>query len=126
MDKRKTKIFLAAAILVFTMLACSFGAQPATEPPATSNLPVTVIVEPTSSIQQNNIPRTEAEVPRVELEQARAAIESGAAIAVDVRSAEAYAAGHIPGAIFIPLGEIETNPTGLDLDKDEWIITYCT
>ena len=121
MDKRKTKIFLAAAMLVFTMLACNFGAQP-----ATPNLPVTVIVEPTSSIEQNNIPRTEAEVPRVELEQARAAIESGAAIAVDVRSAEAYAGGHIPGAIFIPLGEIETNPTGLDLDKDEWIITYCT
>ena len=72
------------------------------------------------------LPGTEAEVPRVSLEDARVAIESGDAIVVDVRSDAAYAVSHIPGAINIPLSEIESNPTGLNLDRDKWIITYCT
>ena len=60
------------------------------------------------------------------LKEAKAAFDSGAAIIVDVRSAGAYAASHVPGALNIQLGEFETNPTGLELDKDQWIITYCT
>ena len=60
------------------------------------------------------------------LEESIAAMQSGEAVIVDVRSAQAYQASHIPGAVSIPLGEIETNPTGLNLDKDKWIITYCT
>ena len=70
-------------------------------------------------------PLIEAEVPRVSLEKARAATASGAAILVDVRSPEAYAVSHIPGALNIPLGEFETNPTDLNLNKNQWIITYC-
>jgi len=62
----------------------------------------------------------------VTVEQAKVALDSGAAVIVDVRSSEAYAVSHIAGAINIQLGEIETNPTGLNLDKDQWIITYCT
>ena len=57
---------------------------------------------------------------------ARAALERGEAVIVDVRSDAAYEVSHIAGAINIQLGEIETNPTGLNLDKDQWIITYCT
>jgi len=45
---------------------------------------------------------------------------------VDVRSKEAYEASHIAGALFVPLGEFESNIAGLDLDKEQWIITYCT
>jgi phage shock protein E len=44
---------------------------------------------------------------------------------VDVRSAQQYAASHVKGAISIPLDEIDANPTGLKLEKDQWIITYC-
>lgn len=65
-------------------------------------------------------------MPRVTVEETKAALESGAAIIVDVRSAEGYEASHIPGAINIQLGEFETNPTDLKLDKEQWIITYCT
>ncbi len=72
------------------------------------------------------LPATEAEVPRVTPERAKAAFDSGKAIIVDVRSAQAYAASHITGASYIPLADIETNPDGLNLDKDQWIITYCT
>jgi rhodanese-related sulfurtransferase len=45
---------------------------------------------------------------------------------VDVRSADSFAAGHVSGAINIPLTDIENNPAGVKFDKDQWIITYCT
>lgn len=104
MKKRKAKIFLIMAFLALTIASCSSA----------------------GSTDAPQLARTEAEVPRVSLEETLAAIESGVAVIVDVRSAEAYAASHIPGAISIPLPEIETNPTGLNLEKDQWIITYCT
>jgi predicted sulfurtransferase len=72
------------------------------------------------------IPQTEQEVPRVKVEDAKSAFDKGEAIIVDVRSAQAYAAGHAAGAISIPLAEFENNIDGLSLDKDQWIITYCT
>jgi rhodanese-related sulfurtransferase len=72
------------------------------------------------------VPQTEADVPRVTVEEAKSAFDSGKAIIVDVRSAEAYAEGHAAGAISIPLSEFENNINNLPLDKDQWIIPYCT
>lgn len=122
---KKRKIFLLSLTLLLIM-ACNFVAPEATaEPTQTPPLALTTIVEPTSSLP-NNLPRDEAAVPRVSPEQALAALNSGAAIIVDVRSKEAYDQEHIAGAISIPLATIETDPTSLDLKKDQWIITYCT
>jgi len=70
--------------------------------------------------------QTEDAVPRVTIEEAKSAFDNGKAIIVDVRSAESYAAGHAAGAISIPLAEFENNIEDLSLDKDQWIITYCT
>lgn len=113
---RKTLVLLVAWILVLSISACS--AQPtASAPGPTVELASTPVTA---------LPRTEAEVPRVSLEDARAALESGEVIVVDVRSDAAYEVSHIAGAIHIDLNEIEANPAGLDLDKDQWIITYCT
>lgn len=44
---------------------------------------------------------------------------------VSVRSAEHYAAGHIPGAINIPWREIATSAKLATLPKDEQIVVYC-
>jgi 3-mercaptopyruvate sulfurtransferase SseA len=98
--------------LVLLLSACS--TQP-TPPPTLAPTPT-----PTP------LPLTERDVPRVTVEEAKAAVDRGAAILVDVRSAEAFEVSHIPGALNIQLGEFETNPMGLDLPKDRWIITYCT
>ncbi|MBI5951949.1 MAG: rhodanese-like domain-containing protein [Chloroflexi bacterium] len=76
--------------------------------------------------QTPQIPQTEDAVPRVTVEEAKSTFEDGKAIIVDVRSAESYAAGHAAGAISIPLAEFENNIDSLPLDKDQWIITYCT
>ena len=92
--------------------------------PSTQSAP-TVIVELTSQ-PAGTLPQTEADVPRVTVDAARIALDNGAAIIVDVRSADLFAAGHIAGAISIPLGQIEANPAGVDLRKAQWIITYCT
>jgi 3-mercaptopyruvate sulfurtransferase SseA len=105
----RIRILSIAAGLVFLVASCS--------PATTSELATT---------SQDGVPASEAAVPRVSLEETLAALESGEAIVVDVRGPEAYQASHIAGAISVPLGEIETNPNGLDLDKDQWIITYCT
>ncbi|MGH8245357.1 MAG: rhodanese-like domain-containing protein, partial [Gammaproteobacteria bacterium] len=75
---------------------------------------------------QGNIPQSEAAVPRVTVEEAKAAFDSGEAVLVDVRSQGAYEASHAAGALFIPLGEFETDPAGVELNKEQWIITYCT
>jgi ABC-type glycerol-3-phosphate transport system substrate-binding protein len=117
---------MTKTILVISILLLITACSPLTVPSSPTPEPaMTIIVEwvptPTPSA-----PLTEAEVPRVSLEKANAAIASGAAIVIDVRSQEAYAVSHIPGAVNIQLGEFETNPTGWNLDKDQWIITYCT
>lgn len=64
------------------------------------------------------------DIERISLADAKAAFELGNAVFVDVRSRESYDRSHIPGALSIPLGELEDNLQLLD--KDQWILTYCT
>jgi 3-mercaptopyruvate sulfurtransferase SseA len=111
----KRSIYWILLLIALTVCACS--ATPQSQP--------TVIIELTSP-PADNLPQTEADVPRVTVEQALTALNSGAAIIVDVRSTESFLAGHIAGALSIPLARIESTPTNLPLDKNQWIITYCT
>lgn len=67
---------------------------------------------------------TYPEIPRVNPSDAKAALDTGAAVFVDVRAAQAYQDSHVTGAINIPLAEIE--PRLAELDPNRWIITYCT
>ena len=64
------------------------------------------------------------EIQRVSIDEAKAAHDSNSGVFVDVRSAEAYQASHISGAINIPSEELEARMG--ELDKTQWIITYCT
>ena len=102
MTNKNHNTLFAISVLTLAILACS------------------------SFLPQAQIPQTEADVPRISVKDAKAALDGGKAIIVDVRSAESYAAGHAAGAISIPLSEIEADPTGSGLDKEQWIITYCT
>jgi hypothetical protein len=119
------KIIPILAGLLILVVSCT-PATSAAQPTVVPTIIPTAIIEIPSTSSQNRLPQTEADVPRVSVEDAAAAIQSGEAIALDVRSAQAYQASHIPGALSIPLAQIESNPTGLNLDKDKWIITYCT
>jgi 3-mercaptopyruvate sulfurtransferase SseA len=73
-----------------------------------------------------SLPLTEADVPRLTAQEAKVAYDSGQAVIVDVRSDDAYALGHIAGAYSIPLADFENSINSIQLDKDQWIITYCT
>jgi Rhodanese-like domain len=64
------------------------------------------------------------EVPRISAEDLREKVKAGSVTVVDVRDALSYEAGHIPGALSIPLASVEAN---LDLlPKGKEIVTYCT
>ena len=80
----------------------------------------------TSPSQIANSPNAESTgaVERVTLEKSKAAFDNGEAIFLDVRSASSYATNHIPGALSIPLAELQ--PRIGELNPDQWIITYCT
>ena len=64
------------------------------------------------------------EVQRIGLQDAKAAYDQNQAVFVDVRTPDQYAAGHIPGAVNIPLADFENRMN--ELDPNQWIITYCT
>jgi rhodanese-related sulfurtransferase len=81
-----------------------------------SNQPAAEVVTPT--------PATVSQVQRVSLADAKAAFDDERATFVDVRDSSSYAAGHIPGAIFIPVSELSTRLK--ELNPNAWIITYCT
>lgn len=77
---------------------------------------------PVETAIEEEIPHPE--IARVSLEDAKAALDSGSAVLLDVRSAEAFAGQRIAGAVNIPTAEIETRLA--ELDPNEWIIPYCT
>ena len=59
-------------------------------------------------------------VPREELVRR---VREGRAVVVDVRPAEEYRAGHIPGALSIPVGELGRRLSELPARKE--IVAYC-
>jgi 3-mercaptopyruvate sulfurtransferase SseA len=129
--KRTKPVLLAIFILLVASLACN-AVLPQTEPTSVQTIvPTQILVptrftEPVSTQPPANLPETDAEVPRVPADQAKAAFDSGDAVIVDVRGADAYARSHITGALEVSLSAIQTDPASLPLDKNKWIITYCT
>lgn len=120
-NMKRQKLFSVLAGLMVLLAACAPAAQ--TQPGPAPTVPVTIEPSPTLA---GGVPQTEADVPRVSVEDTIAAVQSGEAIVVDVRSVQGFQASHIPGALSIPLFDIESNPGGVGLDKEKWIITYCT
>jgi hypothetical protein len=116
----KTKILVAFSVLALASLACS-----ALLPAAPTPTPV-VILEPEFPAQPSDLPVTQDDVPRVSVEETLVAYSAGTAVIVDVRSRSAYAESHIPDALSIPLDAFEIDIDGVGLDKEQWIITYCT
>lgn len=99
-------LVIGAALISLVLAACAPApSQPATEAASPS-------VEAPQAVQ------------RVTLEESKSAFDSGAAVFVDVRDGDVYATSHIPGALSIPLAEIEARIA--ELGPQQWIITYCT
>ncbi len=65
-------------------------------------------------------------IPRISLADAEERLEDDEVVFVDVRSAEDFDAGHIAGAVSIPLGASEMDAAYQELPQNAEIITYCT
>ncbi len=63
--------------------------------------------------------------PMIDPAQAIRLLDAGTAQAVDVREPDEYAAGHIPGAILLPLGQIREDAAALLPDKTAQLLVYC-
>jgi 3-mercaptopyruvate sulfurtransferase SseA len=118
MNKRKNTglpliILVAGGILLILAAAILFKQNRVTPQPSPSPTAV--------KIQEQG---AAAEVQRVSLPDAKAALDDNMAVFVDVRSASAFAESHIPGALSIPLAELENRLD--ELNPADWIITYCT
>lgn len=50
-------------------------------------------------------------------------LKAGVVTVLDVRPEDEFALGHLPGAVNIPLGELERRLAGLDPDRE--IVAYC-
>lgn len=59
----------------------------------------------------------------VDREQLLAKVRDGAVTVLDVRPPEEYAAGHLPGALSVPLKELERRLAELPHDRE--IVAYC-
>ena len=112
-------LIICLALLGVLLSACVSANTP--QPTLDCSDPNVPCLLPTSTLAVEAQP---TDVPRVEAEAAKEAYEDGSAIFLDVRSEGAFEAGHIPGALNIPLAEIETRLS--ELDSQAWIITYCT
>ncbi len=102
---------VAGLLLIGSALALALNRQ---APPAAGG--------PPDSHNEEGIPYPE--VPRVSLAEAKAKFESQGAIFVDVRAQSEYERAHIPGAISLPLANLEMDYQ--DLPREAEIITYCT
>ncbi len=63
------------------------------------------------------------DISAVELKKYMSDMGEEAYLLVDVREPKEYGKGHIPGAVLLPLKEVEAGITSFDLDKD--LVFYC-
>lgn len=62
---------------------------------------------------------------RVSRDELLARVQAGEVVVLDVRPAEEYSAGHIPGARSLPLEHLEARLDELDPDLDLEVVAYC-
>jgi rhodanese-related sulfurtransferase len=65
-----------------------------------------------------------AAVPRVSLADFKKELDAGKVLVIDVRGAETYRAGHIPGALHVPLSAWSEHLPKLKASKKP-IVAYC-
>jgi 3-mercaptopyruvate sulfurtransferase SseA len=70
-------------------------------------------------------PRTQDQVPRIAPSVLKERLDAGDdLLVVDARSSGEYEAMHIPGAISVPLSDLEARID--ELPRDQEIVFYCT
>ena len=65
-----------------------------------------------------------ATVARIAPEELKSLVDRGAVTVIDVRDAEHFNISHIPGAVHIPMAQVEGEIASIP--KGKKIVTYCT
>jgi 3-mercaptopyruvate sulfurtransferase SseA len=73
---------------------------------------------------RQDVPTSPDQAPRMDAAEVKRLVEKGEAVLVDVRSKEAWDAGHAEGAVHVPVDDIANRMK--DLPKDKLIAAYCT
>ena len=71
----------------------------------------------------NTYLRTKDDLEPIPREELLARVRDGLVTVIDVRPPEEFAAGHVPGAVNVPLAELEAHLEGLDRDQE--VVAYC-
>ncbi len=80
-----------------------------------------------SIASQQATPAQPDAIPRLKLEDFRSRKASGSVLVVDVRDEFVFRAGHIPGAISVPLADIEKHAPDLrGRAQQRLVVTYCS
>lgn len=108
-------VILAISGGVLLIIAALMLVARSVPPAQTASVPIT-----SDSHEEETFP----EIPRISLADSKAALDAGTAVFIDVRDADSYTASHVPGALNIPLAELQSRLS--ELDETQWIITYCT
>ncbi len=70
--------------------------------------------------------QTRSEVLEIDATEARGRIESGEPVVVDVREQDEWDEGHIPGAVHVPRGHLESRIERLAPDLSRPVVVYCS
>ena len=113
------------------MVVLLAGCRPATATVAPSSAPVSTVVPPSPTplvTRQTNegqtLPADAAGVPRITPAELLDLMSSPRKVViVDVRGHDAYADGHIPGALDLPYAEVEAKHQ--QLPRTSQIVFYC-
>jgi rhodanese-related sulfurtransferase len=82
----------------------------------------------TRGVAQQTPPAADASaVVRISQDEFKKLHSSATTFVVDVRDAVAFAGGHIPGAVHVPLADMDRRATDvIKQAKDRTIVTYCS
>ncbi len=72
------------------------------------------------AMQQDDL----ASAPRISQKDFKKALVAGSVLVLDVRDAGAYASGHVPGAVSVPLADLSQHIDELKAERRP-IVTYC-
>jgi sulfur-carrier protein adenylyltransferase/sulfurtransferase len=65
------------------------------------------------------------EIDEIDVSRARELLADSDAAVVDVRERDEWAEGHIPGAVHIPRGSLESRIEGVVPDRSQTVVVYC-
>lgn len=117
------RIFKTALALGLCLLltACGQQSHPAESTAADPSAEETAASSESSAIAEKNSDGYTV----IDAETAKTMIDAGGVIIVDVRTAEEYAAAHIPGAINVPVESIGTEEPAELPDVNAILLIYC-